>query len=376
MSAFISESLVDQVEAAVLDSLRRSPDLSVESSARSWARHIEPLASTQVLTTVTERVVSNLTGLGVLDPLLSDPTISELMVSNGLVWVERLGQLHQVHDMVVTEAAIMRIVERVIAPLGLELNRAHPMVDARLPDGSRLNVIIPPLAIDGPCLTVRRFAARQLTLTEFGPSPTIAHAVISAVSDHQNVLVSGSTGSGKTTLLNTLGSLCSPADRIVTIEDAAELRLSGAHIVRLEARPGSHDGSGKVTIRDLVRNALRMRPDRIIIGEVRGGEAFDMITALNTGHDGSMTTVHANSASDALRRLELMMLLAGIELPIAAVREQIASAIHCVIHVARVGDGRRQIVEFGRVHLVNGSIHVEPEHASCTPSQSSSGWVA
>ncbi len=374
MSSLTAENMVDRVEAAVLDSLRRSPDLSVESSARSWARHIEPLASPQVLASVTQQVVSNLTGLGVLDPLLNDPSITELMVTKGLVWVERQGQLHQVHGMVVTEAAVMRIVERVIAPLGLELNRAHPMVDARLADGSRLNVIIPPLAIDGPCLTVRRFAARQLTLADFGPSPTITQSVINAVSQRQNVLVSGSTGSGKTTLLNTVGSLCSPADRIVTIEDAAELRLPGDHVVRLEARPGAHDGSGKVTIRDLVRNALRMRPDRIIIGEVRGGEAFDMITALNTGHDGSMTTVHANSASDALRRLELMMLLAGIELPIAAVREQIASAIHCVIHVARVGDGRRQIVSFGRVRLINGSIELEPNVAPFSPAQS--GWVA
>ncbi len=352
------DQLADRVESRLIEALRSAPNLPLPDAARSWASRLDPLAPAHLVDQVTRRVVANLTGTGELSPFLEDPSITELMVTRGHIWIERHGQIEPVPNIQLTDDAVLRIVERIIAPLGLELNRAHPMVDARLPDGSRLNVIIPPLAIDGPCLTVRRFAARSLSLQDFTASPTTAQFVHDAVRTRQNLLVSGSTGSGKTTLLNTLGSVCAHTDRIVTIEDAAELRLPGPHVVRLEARPGSSDGTGRVTIRDLVRNALRMRPDRIIIGEVRGGEAFDMVTALNTGHDGSMTTIHANTATDALRRLELMMLLAGIDLPLAAVREQIASAIQCVVHVSRTANGRRTIIEAGNVHFVDGRLCV------------------
>lgn len=350
--------VADRVEAELIEALRCAPNLALVEAARASALRFEPLAPAHVVDQITRRVVANLSGMGELAPFLEDPSVTELMVSKGQVWVERHGRIEPVPDVQLTDAAVLRIVERIIAPLGLQLDRAHPMVDARLPDGSRLNVVIPPLAIDGPCLTVRRFAARCLSLHEFTKSPATSAFINESVHSRQNLLVSGSTGSGKTTLLNTLGSICAHTDRIVTIEDAAELRLPGPHIVRLEARPGAPDGSGRVTIRDLVRNALRMRPDRIIIGEVRGGEAFDMVTALNTGHDGSMTTIHANSATDALRRLELMMLLAGIELPLAAVREQIGSAIHRVVHVSRTTGGRRTIVAVGTVCLIDGRLSV------------------
>jgi pilus assembly protein CpaF len=350
-----------QVESDLMAALRASPALSVADSATARVRALMPLASPQDQHRIQQRVVANLTGLGVLDPFLADPTVTELMVTGGHMWVERRGQLSKIPDIIIDDRSLLRIVERIIAPLGLQLNRAFPMVDARLADGSRLNAVIPPLALDGPAVTIRRFAAQQLTLSGFTDDETLRARVAEAVAQKRNIVVSGSTGSGKTTLLNTLGSLCSPTDRIVTIEDAAELRLLGTHIVRLEARLGGADGQGRVSIRDLVKNAMRMRPDRLIIGEVRGGEAFDMITALNTGHDGSMTTVHANSAVDALRRLELMMLLAGIELPISAVREHIAAALDVVIHVRRARDGHREIAQVGFVELSNGIMCVQSE---------------
>jgi pilus assembly protein CpaF len=351
---------VEQVESELMAALRTTPALSVSDTATARVLALMPLAPPAQQQRLQQMVVANLTGLGVLDPLLADPTVTELMVSGGRVWVERHGELSEVPEAAIDDRSLLRIVERIISPLGLQLNRAVPMVDARLADGSRLNAVIPPLALDGPAVTIRRFAARQLGLTDFTSDSAVQESVTRAVAAKRNIVVSGSTGSGKTTLLNTLGSLCNTNDRIVTIEDAAELRLPGSHVVRLEARVGSADGQGRVTIRDLVRNAMRMRPDRLVIGEVRGGEAFDMITALNTGHDGSMTTVHANSAGDALRRLELMMLLAGIDLPVSAVREHIAAALDVVVHVARSHQGRREIVEVKQVTLTAGVLDVKP----------------
>jgi pilus assembly protein CpaF len=352
-------SVAAQLERELISALRTTPDLNVGDAADAWITKLAPLSAVSQQQHLRAQVVANLSGFGVLDPFLRDPTVTELMVAKGRVWIERCGQLILLEGVRIDEPALLRIVERIIAPLGLQLNRAFPMVDARLPDGSRLNAVIPPLAIDGPAVTIRRFAAQTMSLEDFTVSPKLARLVASAVRDRKNIVVSGSTGSGKTTLLNTLGSLCALTERIVTIEDAAELRLPSEHVVRLEARPGGIEGTGRITIRDLVRNALRMRPDRLIIGEVRGGEAFDMITALNTGHDGSMTTVHANSARDALRRLELMMLLAGIELPMAAVKEQIGSAIQVIVHVARTSTGAREITEVTKVCLVDGLLSAE-----------------
>jgi pilus assembly protein CpaF len=235
------------------------------------------------------------------------------------------------------------VIERIVAPLGLRVDRSRPLVDARLPDGSRVNAVVPPLAIDGPCLTIRRFGVHRVGLEAFCPPP-VAGLLAGLVRRRANVVVSGGTGSGKTTLLNALAAAIDPTERLVTIEDSAELRLPGDHIVRLEARPASPDGLEAVTIRDLVRNALRMRPDRILVGECRGGEALDMVQAMNTGHEGSLTTCHANSPADALHRLETMILLADVGLPLAAVRDQLVSSIDVVVQVARRPGGTRAVI--------------------------------
>ncbi len=288
-------------------------------------------------------------GLGPLEPLLADPGVSEVMINGpGRCFVERRGRLEPV-AIDLDAAAIVRIVQRIVAPLGLRLDRASPMVDARLADGSRLHAVIPPLAIDGPCVTIRRFGARAIPLAGFGLDENTGAFLRSAVTGGCNLLVAGATSAGKTTLLNSLSSAIPTEERVVTIEETAELRLAQAHVVRLEARPANAEGAGAVSVRTLVRAALRMRPDRIVVGEVRGAEALDMLQALNTGHDGSLCTVHANSAADALSRIETLALMAGVGLPLAAVRAQVASAIDVIISVARAADGARRVVTIGEV---------------------------
>jgi pilus assembly protein CpaF len=301
-----------------------------------------------------ERVVLLATGLGPLEPLLSDPAVDEVMVNGpGAVYVERGGRLERTGVGFGSESELMHAIERIIAPLGRRVDEAAPLCDARLPDGSRVNVVIPPLALSGPCLTIRRFRREGFSLAELvrrGTLPReLADFLAHCIAARASVVVSGGTGSGKTTTLNALSGAIPGEERIVTIEDAAELRLRQRHVVRLEARPPNLEGSGEVTIRQLVRNALRMRPDRIVVGEVRGGEALDMLQALNTGHDGSLTTVHANSPEDALRRIETLALMADVALPHAAVREQVASALDLVVHQARRPDGSRAVVSVSEV---------------------------
>ena len=294
------------------------------------------------------RVLLLATGLGPLEPLLSDPSVDEVMVNGpGEVYVERRGRLERAGVEFAGEAELMHAIERVLAPLGRRVDEASPLCDARLGDGSRVNVVIPPLSLSGPCLTVRRFRREGFSLrqlVEGGTMPgELAEFLALCVAARASVLVSGGTGSGKTTTLNALSGAIPGEERIVTIEDAAELRLRQRHVVRLEARPANLEGRGEVTIRQLVRNALRMRPDRIVVGEVRGPEALDMLQALNTGHDGSLTTVHANSPEDALRRVETLALMAGVGLPHQAVREQVASALDLIVHQARLADGTRAV---------------------------------
>ena len=294
------------------------------------------------------RVVLLARGLGPLEPLLSDPLVDEVMVNGpGEVYVERRGRLERTGVVFTGEAELMHAIERILAPLGRRVDEASPLCDARLPDGSRVHVVIPPLSLSGPCLTVRRFRRDGFSLRELVTHGTLtselAEFLALCVAARASVLVSGGTGSGKTTTLNALSGAIPGEERIVTIEDAAELRLRQRHVVRLEARPPSLEGRGEVTIRTLVRNALRMRPDRIVVGEVRGPEALDMLQALNTGHDGSLTTVHANSPADALRRVETLALMAGVGLPHSAVREQVASALDVVVHQARLPDGSRVV---------------------------------
>ena len=293
----------------------------------------------------------------------------------GWVWVERAGAVVRT-PVEVDGAALSLLVERVVAPLGLRADRSAPIVDARLPDGSRVNVILPPLAIDGPCVTIRRFASAAVPLDAFC-APAVVELLRAAITARSNVLVSGGTGAGKTTLLNALASTLPAGERVVTVEDAAELRLGGDHVVRLEARPASADGLGEVTIRDLVRNALRMRPDRIIVGEVRGAEALDMLQAMNTGHDGSLSTCHANSPDDALRRVETMVLFAEGALPLAAVREHLASALDLVVHVARDERGVRCITEVAEVVRGDGAARTRllatTERVVATPARTTAG---
>ena len=274
-------------------------------------------------------------GSGPLEPLLADPLVTDVLVNGGgPVWIERGGVLMET-GVVISAREVEALIERIVAPLGLRVDRSSPLVDARLPDGSRVHAVVPPLAVDGPCLTIRRFSTRPVPLSSFC-SADVAALLATAVRSGANIVVAGGTGAGKTTLLNSLASEIPIGCRIVTVEDAAELRLPPTcHVVRLESRPANAEGAGRVTVRELVRNALRMRPDRILVGECRGGEALDMLQAMNTGHEGSMTTCHANGCDDALRRLETMVLFAESGLPLAAVQDQLTSAVDLVVHVAR-----------------------------------------
>jgi len=294
-------------------------------------------------------IVAEILGYGPIQPLLDDPDITEVMVNGpSHVYVERGGKIVRTPIRFMNDDHVMRIIERIVTPIGRRVDEASPMVDARLPDGSRVNIIIPPLALNGPCITIRKFFRRRLTmedLIKFGTvTPNFAIFAEAVVRGRANIVVSGGTGSGKTTLLNILSGYIPGNERIITIEDAAELQLQQEHVVRLEARPPNVEGKGAVRIRDLVINSLRMRPDRIVVGEVRGGEALDMLQAMNTGHDGSMTTLHSNSPRDTLARLETMVLMAGMDLPLRAIRQQIASAIDLIIHVSRMRDGSRKVV--------------------------------
>jgi pilus assembly protein CpaF len=303
---------------------------------------------------VIERIVRDSVGLGPLEVLLADPTVEEVMVNgHDCIYVERRGLLERTDVAFAGEEELRDAIERVLAPLGRRVDELSPMVDARLADGSRVNVVIPPLAIDGPALSIRRFGAERPgpdELVALGTLTSDQRALLSdAVAGRRSVLVSGGTGSGKTTLLNALSSFIGDGERVVTIEDAAELRLQQPHVVRLESRPAGVEGRGEVTIRDLLRNALRMRPDRIVIGEVRGVEALDLLTALNTGHDGALSTVHANSPADALSRLETLVLMAGVGLPHATVAEQVRRGIDLVVHLQRETDGSRRVSEIAEV---------------------------
>ena len=337
-------ALDETVHQAVLQSDEGLDRRAITAEVRRHA----PLVDEATVVAVTRRVEARMHGLGALDDLLADDRVSDVMVNGpGPVWVEVEGQL-QPTDVELDEAGVHHLVERIVAPLGLRADRRTPLVDARLPDGSRVHIAMPPLAVDGPYVTVRRFAARTLPLTEF-TSADIASRLVEAVRQRRSIIVSGGTGAGKTTLLNALCQHLGSTERVVTVEDAAELRLPSRHVVRLEARPSSPDGLEAVTIRELVRNALRMRPDRLIVGEVRGGEALDMVQAMNTGHDGSLSTCHANGPAEALRRLETMVMTAGVDLPLDAVREQLAVAVDLVVHVAR-GDGPQRRIT--AVHTV------------------------
>lgn len=308
-----------------------------------------------------QEIMDDVLGLGPLQKFLNDAAVTEVMVNGpDKVYVERDGKLFLTTARFSSEEHLRRIIERIVTKVGRRIDESSPMVDARLTDGSRVNAIIPPLAVNGSSLTIRKFGQVPLTvdnLISFGTlSPEMAELLQACVLARLNILVSGGTGTGKTTLLNVLSSFLPADERIVTIEDAVELQLQQEHVVRLESRPRNIEGKGEVSIRELVRNSLRMRPDRIVIGEVRGGESLDMLQAMNTGHDGSISTVHANSPRDAVARLETLVLMAGMELPLKAIREQIASAVNLIVHISRLRDGTRRVTHVTEVQGMEGDI--------------------
>jgi pilus assembly protein CpaF len=357
VKAYLASAVARELESVSLPEEQRRP--AVEQ------RLAELYAKTQLKLAETYRqqlfrdVLDELVGYGPIQVLLDDPDISEVMVNGPKrVFVERKGRIAGTPVTFEDDAHVLRVIERIILPLGRRIDPDRPTVDARLPDGSRVNAVIPPVAIDGPSITIRKFARERLTiaqLIEYGSiTPEMAEFLQACVVSRLNIIISGGTGSGKTTLLNVLSSYIPGDERIVTIEDAAELQLHQNNIVRLESKPPNVDGSGAVVIRDLVRNALRMRPDRIVVGECRGGEALDMLQAMNTGHDGSLTTLHANSPRDALSRLETLTLMSGLDLPVRVVREQIASAVDLIVQQTRLRDGARKVTQVSEVAGMEG----------------------
>ena len=324
------------------------------------AQEEAPLTAEERQTLVRE-VSNDVMGYGPIAEFLDDETVTEIMVNSlDAIYVEREGQLQRSHARFLSEEHLRRIIERIVAQVGRRIDESAPMVDARLPDGSRINAIIPPLAVDGPALTIRKFARDPFQvddLISFGTlTAEVADLLRGCVIGRLNILVSGGTGTGKTTMLNVLSSYVPNGQRIVTIEDAVELQLHQEHVVRLESRPSNIEGKGEVTIRDLVRNSLRMRPDRIIVGEVRSGETLDMLQAMNTGHEGSLSTVHANTPRDAITRLETMVLMGGMDLPVKAVREQIAAAVDLIVHLNRLRDGSRRVTRITEVQGMQGDV--------------------
>lgn len=364
LKAQIHERLMMAEQASVLASMNREqiqPLLNQQADVvlAETGRSLPLRARTRILSEILDEV----TGYGPIQPLLQDDTITEIMVNGPKqIYIERKGKLELTDRHFRDNQHVMRIIERIVAPLGRRIDEGSPMVDARLPDGSRVNVVIPPLAIKGPVLTIRKFFREKLgpeDLVRFGSiTPEMAMFIQASVKGRLNVIVSGGTGSGKTTTLNILSSYIPPDERIVTIEDAAELQLQQEHVVPLESKPANLEGKGEIPIRLLVRNSLRMRPDRIIIGECRGGECLDMLQAMNTGHDGSIATCHSNSPRDTISRLETMTLMAGTDLPPRAILEQIASAVNLIVHQSRFRDGSRKVTHITEVQGMEGSVIV------------------
>jgi pilus assembly protein CpaF len=351
-----------------LGSRMNDPNLT-ESDLLTYAREVlaeiveaerVPLSNEERSRLVRE-ISDDVLGYGPLQPLLDDPSISEVMVNGpDTIFVERNGKLTLTGSRFRSEEQLRRVIEKIVSRVGRRIDESSPLVDARLEDGSRVNAVIPPLAVSGSTLTIRKFSADPLTaadLVRFGSlSPEMAQLLEACVAAHLNILVSGGTGTGKTTLLNVLSSFIPEGERIITIEDAVELQLQQTHVVRLESRPANIEGRGEITIRDLVKNSLRMRPDRIVVGECRGGEALDMLQAMNTGHDGSLSTIHANTPRDAVARLETLVLMAGMDLPLRAIREQVASAVDVIVQLTRLRDGTRRVTHITEVQGMEGEI--------------------
>jgi pilus assembly protein CpaF len=359
----VQERLVETLGPRLYDSTLS--DTQVEGLVHQRLRELldedESGLSPQEKLLIVRQIGDSVLGLGPIEPFTRDPDVTEIMVNGwDSIYVERAGRLYWTGAKFHDEPQLRRIIDKIVGRVGRRVDEASPYVDARLPDGSRVNAIIPPLAIDGPCLTIRKFSAEPYQAEDLISFGTLSRQTVelldACVRGRLNILVSGGTGAGKTTTLNVLSSFLPDDERIVTIEDSAELRLQQPHVVRLEYRPPNIEGRGEVTIRDLVRNALRMRPDRIVVGEVRGGEALDMMQAMNTGHDGSISTVHSNSPRDALSRVETMMLMAGMDLGMRAIREQISSALNLIVHQTRMKDGVRRITHVTEISGMEGDV--------------------
>ena len=346
----VHQSLLRELADTAPSEFELVPDRDVIRDRLTILVHAaRPLLDATRQSAIAAKVFDAVLGLGAIEPLLGDPTVSEIMLNGpGRAFVERDGRIEPL-DLDLDAAAIELIAQRIVAPLGLRLDRAAPVVDARLADGSRLHAVLPPLAPDGPVVTIRKFAPRRIALSEFGLSAKVVDALAAAVHSHRTVLIAGGTSTGKTTFLNALARCIDPRERILTIEETAELQLGQPHVVRLEARMANAEGAGATSVRDLVRASLRMRPDRLIVGEVRGGEAIDLLQALNTGHRGSLCTLHANTAADALSRLETLALFGAPALPLMAIRAQVRSAIDLVVHIERTADGQRRVDEIVEV---------------------------
>jgi pilus assembly protein CpaF len=362
LKANIHRKLVERIDLSALNEIGRD---KLEDEIRLISEDLITEEGVPLSQTDRERLLIEILhetlGLGPLEPLLHDMDISDILVNGpGSVYIEKFGKLEKTNTVFRNDAHLMQIIDRIISKVGRRIDEASPYVDARLPDGSRVNAIIPPIALDGPAISIRRFGKEYLKMSDLlslgSLSPQAAEVLQGAVKSRVNIIISGGTGSGKTTLLNVLSESIPSRERVVTIEDSAELHLKQDHVVRLETRPPNIEGKGEVTQRNLVKNALRMRPDRIIVGEVRGGEALDMLQAMNTGHDGSISTVHSNSPRDALSRMETMVMMAGMELPQRAIREQIASAISIVIQLARLSDGARKVIGVTEIVGMEGDI--------------------
>ena len=358
----INEKLLDILDLSLIETIGEEKARAEirETVNRLLVEESAPLSRRQ-RQSVVKQIEDDVMGLGPLEPLLADKTVSDILVNGyDTIYVERRGLLERTNLRFIDHAHLMNIIDRIVSAVGRRVDESSPMVDARLKDGSRVNAVIPPLALDGAIMSIRRFAVERLTMENLvalgTATPGIAEVLAAVVKGRLNVLVSGGTGAGKTTLLNILSGFIPAVERIVTIEDSAELQLQQPHVVRLETRPPNIEGKGEVTSRDLVRNGLRMRPERIIVGEVRGGEALDMLQAMNTGHDGSLTTFHANTPRDAIGRVENMVSMTGINFPIKALRAQIASAIDVVVQVARLEDGKRKIVSVQEINGMEGEI--------------------
>jgi pilus assembly protein CpaF len=360
----IHEVLLERMDLKTLDAIGAASTTEIRQRAQQQIAEIIKELSSEVIRVGTtpeamqKEVVHDVLGYGPLEELLDDPAVSEIMCfGKNRMYVERNGKLSAAPAKFDSPEQLVAIIERIVGPLGRRIDESSPIVDARLPDGSRVNAVIPPIAIDGPSLDIRKFSAKTLKIDDliaFGSlSPAMGQFLEVAVERRMNIVISGGTGSGKTTLLNVVSSFIPEDERIVTIEDSAELRLEQSHVVRLETRPPNIEGKGELTIRDLVRNALRMRPDRIIVGEVRGGEALDMLQAMNTGHDGSLTTIHANSPRDVLGRLETLVLMSGMDLPIRAIRQQVGAAVNIICQQSRLNDGSRKIVNITELNPPN-----------------------